>query len=237
MDSSFYTTLSRQSGLMREMQIVANNIANAATSGYRQEGVVFSEYVKAADEGEAVSMTRASARSTSTAQGLLTQTAGVFDVAIEGEGYFQLETPDGTRLTRAGSFAPSSAGELVNPAGYRVLDEGGGAVFLPPNASEVSVASDGTISADGRPLGRIGIVKPLEPNGMIREDGVMFRADDGVEQVQNPRVLQGYVEDSNVNTIGQLTRMIEIQRAYEMGQSFLESEDERVRQAIKTLTR
>jgi flagellar basal-body rod protein FlgF len=98
------------------------------------------------------------------------------------------------------------------------------------------VSSDGTLSIDGAPLGQIAIVRPLEPLGMIREDGVMFRADAGDEPTDDARVLQGFVESSNVNPLLELSRMIEVQRAYEMGQSFLKTEDERVRAAVKTLT-
>ena len=89
---------------------------------------------------------------------------------------------------------------------------------------------------DGVPLGQMALVRPVDPLGMIREDGVMFRADAGDEPTEDVRVLQGFVEGSNVNPLLELSRMIEVQRAYEMGQSFLKTEDERVRAAVKTLT-
>ncbi len=235
METTGYVALSRQTGLMREMDIVANNIANASTTGYRQEGLIFSEFVKRQPDQGWLSMTRAAVRNTSSVQGGLTRTDGTFDFAIEGDGFFLLETPAGNRLTRAGSFTPNAAGELVNPQGRRLLDEGGAPVFVPPDATGIHVAADGTISSDGRPLGKIGIYQPLDPLGIEREDGVMFRANGDVEPVENPRLLQGFLEDSNVNSIAQIARLIEIQRAYEMGQSFLEAEDERIRAAIKSL--
>lgn len=236
MENVGYATLSRQAGLMREMQVVANNIANAATTGYRQEDLMFSEFVHNTPNQTHLSMTRASARSTSMQQGGLSQTNGAFDLAIEGEGFFLIETLAGERLTRAGSFAPNPNGELVTADGNRLLDEGGSAVFVPPTG-KVQIASDGTLSADGRALGRIGLYQPIVPTAMSREDGVKFRADDGFEAVANPRMLQGFLEDSNVNPVSQVARMIEIQRSYEMGQSFLEAEDERIRQAVKLLVR
>jgi flagellar basal-body rod protein FlgF len=235
MDTAVYAALSRQSGLYHEMQVVANNVANAATTGYRAEGMIFSEYIKALEDAPSLSMGQGNVRNTSFAQGSLTQTGGAFDLAIEGDAFFLVQTPAGERLTRAGSFIPGPQGDLVTPDGYPVLDAGGAPLFIPPGA-DVSVAADGTISASGAPLGQIGLVRPLDPAAMVREDGVMFRADAGTEPSDSARVLQGFVESSNVNPIGELARMIEVQRAYELGQSFLDREDERVRAAVKSLT-
>lgn len=237
MNNAGYTTLTRQSGLMREMQIVANNIANSATSGFRQEGLIFSEYVKSVDGGGSLSMGQGNVKNTSFEQGALTQTGGRFDFAIEGDGFFLIETPNGERLSRAGSFSPNAEGDLVTPDGLRVLDAGGAPLFVPADAGDISVASDGTVSVNGAPLGQIGLVQPNDPMNLIREDGVMFRADDGYEPSENARVLQGFVEGSNVNAVLQITRMIEVQRAYELGASFLEAEDERIRAALTSITK
>lgn len=236
MENTGYTTITRQSGLLREMRVVANNIANSATSGFRQEGMVFSEYVQSIDGGSSLSMGQGNVRHTSFEQGTLTQTGGQFDFAIEGEGFFLVETPMGERLTRAGSFSPNADGDLVTPDGYRVLDPGGAPVFIPPGVSDLAVAADGTISSEGNPVGQMGLVQPLDPQSIVREDGVMFRADDGYEPAEQGRILQRFVESSNVNPILQLTRMIEVQRAYELGASFLEAEDERVRQAMRAIS-
>lgn len=237
MGTSVYSALSRQSGLMHEMQVVANNIANSATTGFRSEGLIFSEYVKSAPGQESLSMARGNIRNTSLEQGNLNQTNGPFDIAIEGEGFFMLETPAGNRLTRAGHFSPNAAGELVNPDGNRVLDNGQAPVFIPAGVESVSIGSDGTYSADGRQLGQIGLFRPVDDAPIIREDGVMFRVEGEVEPTEEPLVLQGFLEGSNVNAIHQMSRMIEVQRAYEMGQSFLTSEDERIRSAIENLTK
>jgi flagellar basal-body rod protein FlgF len=237
LDNAIYTTLTRQSGLMREMQALANNIANASTTGFRQENVIFSEHVKRVAGGASLSMATASVRHTSMLQAGLTQTGGPLDLAIEGEGFFLIDTPQGERLTRAGPFSTSAEGELVTADGHRVLDSGGAPVFLPPDAGPLSVAADGTLSANGLPLSQIGLVRPRDPSGLIRETGLLFRANDGFEPAENGRIVQGFLESSNVDAIGQIARMIEVQRAYEMGQSLLEREDERIRTAIKTFIR
>lgn len=236
MENATYTALTRQSGLMNEMRVVANNLANISTTGFRTEGVIFAEHVRALGPGDpSLSMATASARETVMLQGTLTQTGGSFDLAIEGDGFFLVETPGGERLTRAGSFTPNENGDLVTPEGYRVLDAGGAPVFVPQGAGPVGIAPDGTVSAGGQPVGQIGLVKPLNIIGMVREDGVRFRADDGFEPALDGRMLQGFLEESNVDPVLQVSRMIEVQRAYELGQSFMDKEDERIRSALRAL--
>ena len=238
MENATYATLTRQSGLLREMQTVANNIANASTTGFRAEGVIFSEYVRAlGPEAPSLSMAMAAVRETSQTQGALDQTGGTFDLAIEGDGFFMVETPQGERLTRAGHFTPNADGDLVNADGYRVLDAGGAPVFVPQGVGQIGIAADGTISADGAPVGQIGLFLPTNPIGMTREGGVLFHAKAGVEPALEGRMLQGFLEQSNVNPIHQITRMIEVQRAYELGQTFMDKEDERIRGVIKALGR
>lgn len=237
MENAGYATLTRQSGLMREMRVIANNIANAATSGFRQEGMIFSEYVQPIEGASSVSMGQGNVRRTLYEQGALTQTGGTFDFAIEGDGFFLIETPQGERLTRAGSFSPNADGDLVTNDGFRVLDPGGAPVFIPQGVTDLSVAADGTISAEGDPIGQLGLVQPLDPQELERQDGVMFRVANGYEPAEDGRILQRFVEGSNVNSILQITRMIEVQRAYELGASFLEAEDERVRQALRAMSK
>jgi flagellar basal-body rod protein FlgF len=238
MDNAAYITLTRMSGLRREMQVVANNIANATTAGYRREGMIFSEYVVRADRHEpSLSMALGNTRQSFQMQGALSQTNGTFDMAIEGEGFFQLETPQGLRLTRAGIFTPNAAGELVNMDGHRLLDAGGAAIFVPPDARSIEMARDGTLSAQGQPFAQVGLVRPVDPVTMSRTAGTLFSVDGPVEPVAAPTLLQGFLEDSNVDPIVELTRMIEVQRAYERGQSLLDSEDERIKSVIQTLGR
>ncbi|WP_323781134.1 flagellar hook-basal body complex protein [Leisingera sp.] len=235
MENAGYATLSRQTGLMREMRVIANNIANSATTGYRQEGLIFSEFVQSSPGQQSLSMSRANIFNTSMEQGQLTKTGGSFDFAIEGDAFFMVETPQGQRLTRSGAFSPNADGDLVTMDGYRVLDAGRAPVFVPPDAGKIEAGADGSLSANGRLLGQLGLFKPMEQHTLVREDGVMFRVDGEIEDNFDAKVLQGFLEGSNVNAISEVTRMIEVQRAYEMGQSFLQAEDERIRNAIKNL--
>lgn len=236
MDNAGYTTLTRQAGLLREMQTVANNLANLSTTGFRKEGVIFAEHVKALDgEQSSLSMATANVRLTMQNQGTLTQTNGSFDFAIEGEGFFMIETPGGQQLTRAGSFTPNGEGELVTPDGYRLLDGGGAPVFIPPDARSIAVSADGTLSADGVPQTQISLFLPADATGLARQNGVRFSVDGDVVPAEGAAIMQGFVEDSNVNPVIEIARMIEVQHAYELGQSLLDKEDERIRSVLQTL--
>lgn len=238
MDNAGYTVLTRLSGLKNELQAIANNVANASTTGFRKEGLIFSEHIKALGANDpSLSMANANVRLTHNAQGPVTMTGGTFDFAIEGDGFFMIETPDGNALTRAGAFTPNDQGELTTHDGYRVLDAGGAAIFIPPDAKSVSVSADGTLSADGIALSQIGLYMPTDPTSFNRQDGVRFYTENGTEPVIEPVILQGYVENSNVNPISEITRMIEVQNAYVLGQKFTQQEDERIRAVISTLGR
>lgn len=239
MDNAVYTALTRQSGLMAEMQAVANNIANASTTGYRREGVVFAEFIAALAPGDpSLSMATAEVRDTRLDQAPITFTGGSFDLAVEGEGFFMVEGPQGPMLTRAGAFTPSPDGELVTADGFRLLDAGGAPVFVPGDAAQIAIAPDGTMSADGQPLTEIGLWLPSDPNDMRHRDGVRFEVPAGADAlIDGGKIMQGYLESSNVDPIGEIARMIEIQRAYEQGQAFLEREDQRIRDVVKALGR
>lgn len=237
MDNAIYTGLSRQTGLMRELQMVANNIANLSTTGYRREGMVFAEHVKRLEDTASLSMTHGTARHVDLTEGDLAQTGGRFDFAIRGEGFFLIETPAGQRLTRAGHFMPNAGGELVNPDGNRLLDAGGAPVFIPPEAAEVVLAPDGTLSADGAPIALIGLWRPTDPLSLRHEAGVMFAADDVEPAEAGATLLQGKLEEANVNPVAEIARMIALTRAYEMGQSLMQREDERIRGVVETLGR
>lgn len=231
-----YVSLTRQSGLLREMQVVANNIANLSTTGFRREGVVFSEYIKGAGAGNAsISFARAGAHHTDYAPGGLSKTGGSFDLAIEGDGFFLVATPGGERLTRAGAFTPNQEGELVAPDGARVLDIGGSPIFIPVNAGSISVSGDGVVSADGQALAQIGVMMPEDGSTMTRHADQRFSSSGPLVPAEGATVFQGFLEKSNVEPVVELARMIEVQRSYELGQKFLEREDDRIRSALRTL--
>lgn len=237
MDNAGYVTLTRQSGLMREMQVIAHNIPNASTTGFRREGVLFSEFVRNLDGAEApLSMAAGNARQTFLTQAGLSFTGGSLDLAIEGEGFFRIETDQGERLTRAGSFTLDADGQIVTPDGFRLLDDGGAPVQVPPGTA-LSVARDGTVSADGEPVAQLGLAVIEDPADLRRQSGTLHEATGPTRPAEGFVILQGFLEDSNVSPIAEMARMIAVQRAYEAGQKFLDREDERIRAVIQTLSR
>ena len=240
MDNAIYATLTRQSGLLREMQIVANNVANADTTGFRREGVVFAEHLSALGRGAdagTLSMGTARGRIADLRQAVLSQTGGRTDLGIEGEGFFMLATPDGNRLTRAGAFMTDAEGQLVNGDGYRVLDDGQAPITLPPGLTALAIGPDGTVSADGEAIGRIGLFQTDDPATLQHRGGTLFEATGTVVPAENARMRQGFLEASNVDPVFEVSRLVEVQRNYELGQSLLDREDERIRAAITSLTR
>lgn len=238
MDNAGYAAITRQYGLAHEMRVVANNIANASTTGFRAESVIFSEFVDVlSNDHDSLSMATGRVRETLDTQGVLKQTNGTFDLAIEGDGFFLIQTPAGERLTRAGHFTPNADGDLVTADGYPVLDAGGAPIFVPAGAGTIAIGADGVISTNGQLIGQVGLVVPVNPAGMTREGGTRFEAPDGVNPAENGRILQGYLEGSNVNPTLEIARMIEVQRAYELGQSFMDKEDERIRAVMQAIGR
>lgn len=249
MDNSVYINLSRQSGLLKEMSVIANNIANVSTTGFRRQGAVFSEYVIQAGANtnantgtpyqsnhSSISMGRLGAHFDDFSNGGMSQTGGIFDLAIDGEGFFRIGTPAGERLTRAGRFMTDQDGGLITVDGYSVLDEAGSSIQIPPDAGLVAIGGDGSISADGQPLGKVGIVTAPAQSLMRTGDNLwQVRGDGPIEPLEDPKILQGFLESSNVNPIIEIARMIEVQRAYEAGQKLLEIEDERIGKTVRTI--
>ena len=236
MDASGYVTLSRQSGLLHQMEVIANNIANSSTSGFRREGTLFSEFITRAGDAPSLSMGFGNTRIVDLTQAGITPTGGSLDMAIQGEGFFLIDTPQGQRLTRSGNFTPGPDGTLETVDGFNVLDAGGSSIFIPPDVQNISLAEDGTLSADGKPLSRIGLWTATDPLTLKHQSGTMFSAD-ALQPAEGARVMQGYLEDSNVDPIREIASMIAVQRAYELGQSFLDREDDRARNVIQTLGR
>lgn len=238
MDNAIYAALTRQSGLMAEMQSVANNIANASTTGFRKEGVIFAEHLSRTGAGSpSLSMASAEGRLVDLSQGPLGRTGGTYDFAIEGDGFFLIETPAGNQLTRAGAFTPNAEGELVSAEGYRLLDAGGTPVTVPPGARAVSLAQDGTLAADGAAIAQIGLYGPADPSQLVHQGGTRFATTAAPVPIEGARLFQGFLEGSNVSPVSEISRMIEVQRAYEMGQALLDKEDARIRSVIQTMGR
>ncbi|MGE3145469.1 MAG: flagellar basal-body rod protein FlgF [Pseudorhodoplanes sp.] len=251
MENALLIGLSRQMTLKREMDVVANNIANVNTTGFKTDTALFEEYIMpGASAGQFARPDRRMSyvhdRSTfhDQSQGSLQHTGAPLDVAIEGEGYLVVQTPRGERYTRAGSMQINAQGQLVTSEGYAVQGEAGPIVFQPLDTG-IMVSKEGSITVreggDTRSdaiRGKLRIVR-FERNQQLRKDGgATFMAPDDVaaQDVEKPNVIQGAIEKSNVNSVIEMTRMIEITRTYTQVAGILQNQHDLRRGAVEKLS-
>jgi flagellar basal-body rod protein FlgF len=215
---------------MVQQDVIANNLANAATPGYKKDGVFLNTMLEASlvlqkDVNQNPLILDAQRVETDMSQGGLRATGNPFDLALQGPGYFAVETPSGTMYTRAGSMTLNAEGELVTLTGHRVLGEGG-AIELPPG--EFAVSNQGAISVDGVEVNRLKIVNFSDPNALIKKADGLFAARPGATETESPEttVSQGFVEDSNVSAIREMVEMINMQQAYQASARALMAQDE-----------
>ena len=242
METPTYIALSRQMVLRSQMEVVANNIANASTPGFKAEMMLMSEVELPAERGVELSYVQDFATARDFSPGALRATGNELDVAIQGDGFFAVQTPDGVRYTRVGRFQLDADGTLVTTQGYPVL-AGGGPVTIDPDDGPVNIAEDGSISTDlalgGQQLqvsGKLDLVDFAERGGLTPVQDNLFDANGQQPTEATGKIAQGMLEQSNVNSVVEMTNMIEVTRNYQAMQRFLDSEHERQRRAINSIT-
>ncbi|MAQ85997.1 MAG: flagellar biosynthesis protein FlgF [Maritimibacter sp.] len=234
MDNIGYLAISRAAMLQRATDVTANNIANANTYGFRASNSVFESMVYQTDsKTDMRDMAYAIDRGTyaDLSEGALLQTSNPLDVALVGDGWFGFMTANGqTALGRGGSFTLSPQGDLVTVAGDFVLDEGGAPINIPPGSGNIEIGRDGTITDEaGERIARIGVFAANDVGNWHQLGGSMMAPRDGAVDlmpVLDPNMAQGFVEQSNVNPIREMTRLIEFQRQYESAMNLASATDE-----------
>jgi flagellar basal-body rod protein FlgF len=241
MENALLVGLSRQVVLKRQMDVLANNLANMNTAGYKAGTLLFEKHLETpaqmnelTGKDKEISFVLDSTIYRSFEEGAFEQTNNDFDVAISGEGWLVVQTPDGERFTRNGQLKLDAEGQLVTPAGYPVLGEGGAITFSEQDTG-IAIAKDGTISTSQGTKDKLQVVQ-FENNAALKKEGeTLFSTKQQSAPAENVRVLQGVVEKSNVKPITELSRMIETVRAYtNMAQTMKMSQDLR-RDAIEQL--
>lgn len=241
METPIYIALSRQLTLQRQLEVVANNVANASTPGFKSELMVMSEVKLPAEKGVKLSYVQDLASARDFSQGGLKPTNNDLDLAIEGHGFFAVRTPEGIKYTRVGRFQLNENGILVTSQGYEVM-AGGGTVTVDPDDGPINVASDGTISTDRARDGQfLTVLGQLDLVDFADRASLQPGPDNLYTATTRPigaegSVVQGMLEDSNVNPIIEMTNLIEVTRSYQSVQRFMESEHERMRRAINNIT-
>lgn len=243
MENAAYIGLSRQMTLRRELDIAANNIANADTTGFKVEQLLLGTDVGARATNHAIrggaSFVLDNGLGRDFAQGSLKQTSRPLDFAIEGEGaFFRVQEAGGEAYTRDGAFTLDPEGRLVTRAGLSVLGDGG-EIVLDPALGEVSVGADGAISQDGQAVGRLDVVR-FEALGVLEKGGDgLYRNTSNAQPLPatDAQVRQGMLEASNVNPILEITNLIEISRSYERITRMIEQSTDLSRRSVERLGR
>lgn len=233
-------SLSRQMALQRHMDMVANNIANINTTGFKAEQLLFEEFkmpVAAHGDFSGEDRTLSYVQDWATVQdfsdGAMVQTGSPLDVAISGDGFFAVQTAGGERWTRSGGFQLNQAGLLVDSSGNPVLGDGGPIQFG-PEETDIQIAADGSVSSSQGAKGTLRIVEFEEVQALVREGNNLMSGGTPIPAT-NSRVLQGFTEKSNVSGVSEMSEMIRVTRAYESIASLSQKQDDMRRDAIKRL--
>ncbi len=240
MEASLPVALSAQIALERRLDTLAHNLANIRTVGFRSEEVKFDEMIKKGDGfgAEPVSMTSEGASFLSTRNGELTQTGNPLDMAVAGDAWFGFQGPNGVVYTRDGRMRVNQAGTVETLTGYPLVDAGGAQIQIDPNGGAINIARDGMITQGGRQLGAVGLFTIPATAKLTRFDTSGVVPDQAAQPAldfSQAGVMQGFVEGSNVNPILELTRLIEIQRAFESAANMIQSNERSLGDAIQTL--
>lgn len=243
MDNAGYIILSRLGAQLRATQVVANNLANTDTPGFRAERAVFAQHLERQPgvsnppgaPGVAFTIDRATWRDT--AGGPLTTTGNPLDVAIQGDGFFAVETAQGERFTRAGRFTLHPEGRITDLDGNTVLDVRGTPIAVSANDTRLQVLGDGTIRSENGPLGRLRVVRFEDPQALRAEGDRLFASDAAALPVERPAVVQGAIEGSNVRPVLEVTRMTAELREFQFAAQFAEREGERLQTAVERILR
>jgi flagellar basal-body rod protein FlgG len=227
-----YSAAAGMSAQQEQLNAIGNDLANLSTSGYKSERVAFSDLLynpvnMAGTVTTAGAGASAKVIGRSETQGSITETGNPLDLAIEGPGYFELTRANGQKaLTRNGNFGVDASGMIVNAEGNRLTPP----IKLPPGVSpsEVSVSSDGTVTAGKRTLGQLKLVTVTSPEHMLADGSgdLTPTAASGAPHPATGKIHQGALEASNVNMAGEMALMVSTQRAYQMNSTAIQTESQ-----------
>lgn len=233
MELPSYVALSYLTAQSRAMEVTASNLANAGTAGFKAERVLFSDWLSPQNglDGThgrgtiAYTQDRATYREQS--QGSLSHTANPLDLAITGDGFFTVDTARGPRLSRAGRFAPQADGTIADSEGHALLDATGQKMRLGAADASITVTADGSIETENGRIGRIGVVQPADVMRMKAEGSTLMLSESATAPVAQPRIVQGAFEESNVQPVMEMTRMMAGLRSFQFASQFVEAESQR----------
>ena len=242
MDNTKYVALSRQMGLWKQMDIVSNNMANMNTSGFKQDEAIFTSYLVETKKAEGfgkvpVIFTQDFGIFKDFQEGAFQETGNQLDVAIQGDGFFALETTQGERYTRKGQFSLDYEGKIVTKEGDVLLSENSEPFFIAPGEKEIYISESGEVSTENGVIGRLKVVAFADNQKLKKIGNTMFEnVNDNTMEVgvADVRIKQRMIEKSNVEPIVEMSKMIKLQRSYEYVQQMIDEEHERLSNTINT---
>jgi flagellar basal-body rod protein FlgF len=239
LENPTYLILSRMSAGTSAMDMIANNIANASTPGFKASNTQFSSYVMPDGGGipGGSSLAYAGAQSSwrDNATGAVEDTGSPLDLAITGDGYFTVKTPNGNRLTRDGAFGLLPDGTLATASGAQVLDSSGQPITVPENAGTLTITADGVINGHNGQIGQIGVVDVADPQSLQAAGDNQFIANQATIPAARPGIVQGALEQSNVSPVLMITKMMETSQDFQFGTQFIQAEQSRQMSAISQI--
>lgn len=233
--------LQTQRVLQRRMDATANNLANAATTGFKADALIFEMMTKrparAEDDPHDVRFVRDAGLARDMSQGSIAMTSNPLDLAIQGEGFFSVQGPGETLYTRDGSFTLSADGTLTTKDGRAVLSATGAPLVFDPRGEPPVVDADGSVRLEGVEVGRIGLFKFADPANLEKRGDNLYAASGQAAAPSDARLVQSALEGSNVRPVVELTRLIEISRAYESAARVVKNGDDMRKSALERLAR
>ena len=238
MQNTTDVALSRLMTQSRALDVIASNLANATTPGYRAERSLFTVWLSRQPGGGPVAFPQDRATYRDAAPGPQRVTGNPLDLAIgDPSGWFTVQTARGPRLTRAGHFQLDAGGTIVDAAGDALLDANGHPLQTAPGDTRLAITADGTVASQNGPIGRIGVVRPAQESALSAEGGTLYAAATPTSPVAQPRIVQGAIEDSNVQPIREVTEMMQGLREFQLASQMIQAESDRQTAAIgKILT-
>lgn len=237
MQPSLYVGLSGQIALQKRMDTIANNVANTSTAGFRAEEVRFETILSEASR-DPTAYSSAGESYLKRDSGGFTETGNRLDVAIKGNAFLAINTPAGQVYTRDGRMQMTPEGELQTLNGHPVLDAGGAPIQIDPNGGDITIAPDGTITQSGRQLGALGLFNISKDAHLTRYENSGVIPDTPAEPAldfAHNGVAQGFIEQSNVNPVAEITRLIMVSRTFEAVTTALTQTDSQQRDSIRAL--
>ncbi len=218
-------TLSMQSALQSKIAVLSNNAANAGTVGFQADSIIFSEFLGQSDGLETYSYLDDIATVRDMKLGALERTGNPFHVALQADGYFAVQTPQGIRYTRSGAFTVNSEGIVVDLNGDPVLSADGGEIIIPADSQNIMISQDGTVSDENGILAQLGIFGFDNEYDMEKVGNTQLKTDQAATPLGDAaKVIQGALEQANLNPILNMTEMMQASKLYALNQRYIEEQ-------------